>query len=226
MVAKIKTKTGTYTSIVFGFLRNKWKTKAIVLNEDYTALNIIKFWNPKRAVFVFDNDRTGWVENGEFEGYDWIYDKLSTKLFKQKISYAEIIDRCKEMQEKVKDVEWRVIENNKDIDDLDAAAINFHDACVNKLFKENDKLIIEFDAWDCRIVLELEGDIETNLYINCGNSVTADGFWDGIFCSKMFFENGFIYWVNVDDITKSEEIFEDDFNRYFKCKNVRWKIIV
>ena len=54
MMAKIKTATGVYDSIILGFLGNGWKTKVIVMSEDNSNLQIIKYYNPKRCVFVID----------------------------------------------------------------------------------------------------------------------------------------------------------------------------
>ena len=228
MIAKIKINSGIYNSIVLGFWGNGWKTKAIVMSEDNSTLKIIKYWNPKRCIFVIDDNRDGWIKKNNFEGYDWVYKNLNKKFFNIYINSSEIISKCQEIQSKINDVEWHYINDSKDINDLDAAAINFHDAAVKNVTKDKDKTIINFSAWDCNIILELTGGVESNLYVGCGegNAFTNDGYWDGITESKMFFEDGFLYWVNSDTINNSKDIFKDDLNRYFKAQSVRWKIII
>ena len=230
MIAKIRTNSGVYNSIVLGFLKKGLKTKkivkAIVMNENNSALQIVEFWKPKRRVFIIDENTDGWINNNKFEGYDWVYKNISKNFFGIHINSGEIINKCKEMQSRIKDSEWYCIKNIEDIKNLDAAALNFHDAVVESIIKDNDKTTINFSAWDCNIILELTGEIETNLYVGCGNFVTDDGYYDEIFESSMFFEDGYIYWVNSFDIKKSEDIFKYDLNRYFKAQNVRWKIVI
>lgn len=228
MIAKIKAGNGIYTSIVLGFWGNGWKTKAIVMSEDNSTLKIIKYWNPKRSIFVIDENRDGWIKKDNFEGYDWVYKNINKNFFNIHINSSEIIDKCKEMQSQISDAEWHCIKDSKGITNLDAAALNFHDATIENITNDNDKTIINFSAWDCNIILELTGEVESNLYVGCGkgNAFTNDGHWDGITESKMFFEDGYLYWVNSDQINNSKDIFEDDFNRYFKAQSVRWKIII
>ncbi len=225
MIAKIKTNDEVYTATVFGFLGKGWKTRVIVMNKDNTALQIIKYWNPTRCVFELNTDDTGWITKGNFYGYDWIYEKLNKKLFGLQIDCDGILKKCQNMQSQVVDCEWYNVKNADDINNLDAVAINFHDACVDKIYKEADEDIIEFDAWGCRIILRL-CECETNLYVGCGDAITQDGFWDGITESNMFIEDGYIYWVNNSQVNKSEDIHNDTMNRYFRAKSVKWKIVI
>ena len=62
MIAKIKTKYSIYNSIVFGFLGKGWGTKAIVMSEDNSKLEIIKFWGPNRRVFIIDSSQEEWIK--------------------------------------------------------------------------------------------------------------------------------------------------------------------
>lgn len=227
MIAKIKTATGVYDSIILGFLGNGWKTKVIVMSEDNSNLQIIKYYNPKRCVFVIDENRNGWIKKNNFEGYEWVYKNLQKKFFKIHIKSDEIIYRCKELQSQIKIDEWHQIKDINGIINLDSVAVNFHDSAVENIINDNNKTIINFSAWECNIVLELTGEVETNLYVGCGNcNVTDDGYIDCITESNMFFENGYIYWVNSDTVKNSKEIFTDNFNKYFKAQSVRWKIII
>ena len=226
MIAKIKTKNGIYNSIVFGFLGKGWGTKAIVMSEDNSKLEIIKFWDPNRRVFIIDASQEEWIKKHNFEGYDWIYKNLKKRLFNVSINSEGIIENCIEMQSQIKVDDWHLIKDKNDIKNLDEASLNFHDAYVENISTDDDKTIINFSAWDCSIVLELTGKVETNLNIDYGRGNVVGGYCDVITESNMFFENGFVYWVNSANVKTSKETFADNFNRYFKAQNIRWRIII
>lgn len=232
MIAKIKTKNGVYSSVIFGLLVKGWATKAIIMNESNTALEIVGYWKTNirgvidRNVFEIDSDKDGWIKRDGFEGYDRIYQRLKRGLFKTKIDADDILDKCKEMQSKVTDQEWYYIKTEKDIKDLDALALNFHDASVEKIDGNEDKTVIEFYIWSGRLIVELEGGVKTNLYAGCGHTSRKDGRFDEIYESDMFFENGYFYWVNAEGVKSSEEIYEHDDNVHFRAKNVRWKVVI
>ncbi len=232
MIAKIKRKNGVYSSVVFGILVKGWASKAIIMDEDNTALKIVDYWRTskkgyiERNVFEIDSDKDGWIKKDDFEGYDLIYQRLKRRLLKTTIKADDILDKCREMQSKITDSEWHNVRTEKDIKDLDALALNFHDGAVKKIDGNKDKTVIEIDVWSCKIVFELEGDVKTNLYVGCGCDTREDGYFDEIFASDMFFENGCFYWVNAEGVKSSEEICKHDDNRYFRAKNVRWKVVI
>lgn len=232
MIAKIKTKNSVYSSVIFGILVNGWGSQAIIMNESNTALKIIDYWRTskkgyiERIVFEIDSDTDGWIKRDDFEGYDFIYQRLKKRLLKTTINADDILDKCKEMQSKVTDPEWYYVKTEKDIKDLDALALNFHDGAIKKIDGNEDKTVIEIAVWSCRIIFELEGDVKTNLYVGCGCDAVEDGDFDEIFDSDMFFENGYFYWVNAEGVKSSEEIRKYDDNRYFRAKNVRWKVVI
>ncbi len=226
MIAKIKTKNGVYSSVVFGIIKNGWKTKAIVIDETNTTLQIINYWRPRRRVFVIDASCDGWIKIKDFEGYDWVYQKLKKRIFKIQIADKEIIQRCKEMQSKIKDCEWHSIKSTKDIEDLDTVAINFHDGFVTNMDEKDGTTVIDFSVWDCHIILELSGDVETNLHVSCEDESQEEYVVDLVMDSHMFFENGYIHWVDVYEINNAKEIYNSKMNHYFRAKNVKWKVVV
>lgn len=226
MIAKIKTKNSIYNSIVFGFLGKGWGTKAIVMSEDNSKLEIIKFWDTNRHVFIIDSSQEEWIKKHNFEGYDWIYKNLKKRLFNVSINSEGIIENCIKMQSQIKVDDWHLIKDKNDIKNLDEASLNFHDAYVENISTDDDKTIINFSTWDCNIVLELTGKVETNLNIDYGRGNVVGGYLDVITESNMFFEKGFVYWVNSVNVKTSKDIFADNFNRYFKAQNIRWRIII
>ena len=70
MIAKIKTDNGVYNSVIFGFWGNSHKTKAVVMSEDNSTLQIIEYWKPNRRIFIIDENRDDWIKRVNFEGYD------------------------------------------------------------------------------------------------------------------------------------------------------------
>ncbi len=231
MIAKIKTKNGVYSSVVFGVISGGRNIQAIIMNESNTALQIIDYWKSnmkgiERIVFEIDSDTDGWIRTKNFEGYDWICQRLKGGWFKTKIDADDILDKCKEMQSKITDSEWHNVKTEKDIKDLDALALNFHDAAVEKIDGNEEKTVIEFYIWSGRLIVELEGDVGTNLYVGCGQTAREDGRFDEIYESDMFFENGSFYWINAEGVKNSEEIYKHNDIVYFKAKNVRWKVVI
>ena len=92
------------------------------------------------------------------------------------------------MQSQIKVDDWHLIKDKNDIKNLDEASLNFHDAYVENISTDDDKTIINFSAWDCSIVLELTGKVETNLNIDYGRGNVVGGYLDVITESNMFFE--------------------------------------
>lgn len=227
MIAKIKKGNIIYNSVIFGFIGKGWETKAVVFNENLNDLEIIKYWDAyRRCIFVVDDDKSNWIKKHNFEGYDWVFQNLKNKFFRYKIETINIIDKCIELQKNIKDKEWCYVKNTNDIKSLKAASLDFHDAYVEKMYEDVNKLVIEFKAWECKIILELMNDYKTNLCIDFGKCVTEDGYLDMILDCNLFFENEYVYWANRGDVDNSKSILQDENIRYFKSKYLRWKIII
>lgn len=224
MIARIKTNNSFYDSIVFAIYNKGWKTEALVFNQDYTALQFVKIWLPKRNVFIYNADTEGWIKKKEIEGYDWVIQNVTRKRFKTKINEA-ILDRCKKLQANVKQNDWFNIKNTTDIEGLMYASFGFHDSYVRKMYVVAEKHYILFDTtWDCEILFELDGNVETNLFVDYGCIVIDNEFLE-ILDSTMFFEDGFFYWVDEDSVASFAEIQNHNLH-YFRAKNVRWKFII
>lgn len=107
MIAKIRTENGIYNSIVFAIFNKGRESEAIVFNQDYTALQSVKFWSRKffsykRNIYIYNCEKDdAWVSNNKVEGYDWVLDNATNKFNKLVVNDA-ILDRCKEMQSTVR----------------------------------------------------------------------------------------------------------------------------
>ena len=229
MIARIKTETGNYDSVVFAFIKRGWWSKVVVFNREGTALEVVEMWTlPKRNVFIYNYEREAdWIVKRKVEGYDWILKNMSDRFNKIDITETAILDKCKALQAKVDPREWFEINDQDDITGLMACACGFHDAYIIKIYAESDKRYINFDTtWGCHILLELDGNIETNLFKGFGNCLTEDGKnYLAILYASMFFENGLIYWID-DESVKSGINLKESGHYYFCANRVKWKPII
>ena len=225
MKARILLDNGYYDSIVFAIYNKGWNSKVLVFNRDFTALQFVKLWIPARKVFIYNAEKEGWIVKKKVEGYDWILENLSRKLLKTKTINKDILYQCKALQAKVEQSEWFEIKNNTDIEGLMYASLDFHDSYVKNMYVDDGKQYIDFDTtWDCDILFELDGNIETNLFKDYGAIAVGNEFFE-IFDSAMFFQNNLIYWVDECSITSFDEIQKYKAH-YFCAKNVKWKMII
>lgn len=225
MIAKIITTNGIYNSIVFAIFNKGWASEVLVFNREYTALQFVKIWIPDRNVFIYNADKEGWVKKGKAEGYDWVLENITRKLFKAKINETAIIDKCQALQTSVKDCEWFEIKNKADVEGLMYASFDFHDSYIKKIYVNGEKQYIHFDTtWGCEILFELYGNVKTNLFKDYGNMAIGNDF-PLIFDSTIIFENNLIYWVEDCSIEKISQIQETKAH-YFCAENVKWKLII
>lgn len=220
MIAKIRCNSGSYASVVFGFLGKGANTQAIVFSKDYSKLEIISYWMPKRNVVEFETNTADWLTQDSFWGYSWIYPAINQQQMIISPS-AETLEKCKKIQGLVQNQEWHLVKDENDIENLQTGAINFHDAYVKKIWVEDDNYLILFGAWGCDILIELIGTPETNLYEGFGTY--ADPNDSGIFSSCLFFEKGYFIWLH--NTNEPIQNYLDDNTKYFKAKYLRWKII-
>lgn len=230
MIAKIRTEIGFYNSIVFAIFNKGWKSEAIVFNQDYTALQSVKFWshkffNHKRNIYIYNCEKDdAWVSKNKVEGYDWVLGNATNK-FNKLVVNDVILDRCKEMQSTVEDCDWLDIITKTDADGLMEAAFSFHDSYVKDMYTQSGKQYIRFNTtWGCDILFELEGDVETNLFKDFGHIPVGDDY-PLIMDSTILFENGLIYWIDDQSVKNISDLGKDNFH-YFCAKNVKWKLII
>lgn len=225
MIARIMTDNGYYDSIVFAIYKKGWASEVLVFNCEFNALQFVKMWKPTRNVFIYNAEQEGWTIKKKVEGYDWILENVSRRFFKIKINEA-ILDKCKELQAAVKECEWFEIKNKADVDGLMFASCDFHDSYVKKMYVDDGKQYIHFDAtWGCDILLELDENIQTNVFEGLGHIVNEVGEYLQIYDASMFFENGLIYWVDDESVQSSLNLDKSKWY-YFCAKNIKWKLIL
>lgn len=226
MIAKIKTKSGLYDSIVFAIFNRGWKSEVIVFNQDYSALQSVKIWQPKRNVFIYNTEKDdGWVDKQKVEGYGWVLENVTRKFFKIKINDTAIIDKCKALQKTVEGCDCFDIKTKTDADSLLEVSFGFHDSYIKDMYVESGKQYIHFDTtWGCEILFELDGNVETNLFKDFGHIAIGDDY-PLIMDSAIFFENGIIFWVDDENVQCISDLDKSKFH-YFCAENVKWKLII
>lgn len=226
MLAKVKTKNGFYNSIVFAIFNKGWKSEVIVFNQDYSALQLVKVWVPKRNIYIYNTEKDNdWIDKKKVAGYYWVLENITKKCFKTKINDTAIFDKCKALQATVEDSDWFNIKTQTDVDGLMEVSFGFHDSYVKDIYIESGKQYIIFDTtWGCEILFELDGNIETNLFKDFGH-IAIDGDYPLIMDSSMFFENGLIHWVADESIQCSLDL-DKSKSHYFCANSVKWKLII
>lgn len=226
MIAKIKTKRGLYDSIVFAIFNKGWKSEVVVFNQDYSALQLVKIWQPKRNVFIYNTEKDNdWIDKQKVEGYGWVLEKITKKYFKTRINDTAILDKCETLQKTVDDCDCFDIKTKTDVDNLLAVSFGFHDSYIKDMYIESGKQYIHFDTtWGCEILFELDGNVETNLFKDFGRIAIGD-YYPLIMDSAIFFENGIIHWVD-DEYVQSIADLDKSKCHYFCAKNVKWKLII
>lgn len=223
MRVKIKVGDKILDKIAFLKVDNKYDSYIIALDENNEKLrkfNIVSLENAKieSNVFFFESPAKNWigyVKSKKISGYDWfIADKNARECINNKID-PKILNKCKQMQSKIKINDNCEIKTQKDINDL-LYLTSFHDSYVKDISKIGDEIKIVLDTtWGIVVTFYLKGNPKTNLEIGFGNR-------GEIFDSNMFFENGKIYWVNDFDVKTADNI--DTELKYFCAENVSYTI--
>jgi len=227
MIAKVKTKNNIYDTAVFAVIHDGWHSQIIGFNETQSNIAIVDIYGKdtqgsiRRDVFFIDTTiaKDTWMDSKKLSGYTWL---VTNEELMEKIKNNEALDsisfgKFQEIQSNLQTKEYFHLGNKQDIYNLQSTALNFHDSYVKKIDKlESDYRILFDTTWGCEIEFTLKGDPIIKLEENYG-------VYGEIFGSSIFIEEDFIYWIDTESITSSDQI-EEEFC-YFKAKNVTWKVI-
>ena len=221
MLAIIRKGNGEYyTSLVFGYyssvssdddeyqryLDSIYNRFYIVLDESKTKLikQVVYDKNNKYLiplVLVVDHSTDDWIidknENGCVNYLD--HSTLLASVEENNIS-DEVISRCISEDSKVKYQEYHTVETQKDLEDLDWASGNFHDAYIKEFREENDSLYILFDGtWGCQIELWFEGNVSYST--ESRDPEKYDPYWSD---STLIMNSGYFILVDGEDTTEDQ----------------------
>ena len=171
-------------------------------------------------ILIVDADKQNW--NIDSEGVGCV-DFLSREMLDSFLDMEEqpeaILEKCRSMDSGYVYEEIQEIKEQKDIENLYWASGGFHDARIAKEEpRQNGTLYLKFDGtWGCEIEMWLSGDLEYDT--SSRNPDEYNPYWNG---STILMENGFIYFVDQDDMT-IEDIGQGYC--YFKARNMKYRII-
>lgn len=239
MIAKVITKDNReYFSTVFALIGKGDDMKVIVFDNDnnrFQCLNVYerkKGTLQKRVFFTIDDEkkvyqgkeRIGLIKKDVYTEFEWIieYNKLLVDLANNKDNIEEEIkELAREINNKMDTLEWKYIKNESDIKELLAKTFNFKEAVISSITYYEDINDINSSAeivfrgsWGNDLTMIIEHDILVHY-------VRDESYTNELIDANIFFEDGFIYWVEDDNVTEASEITPDLV--YFRAKVFKWK---
>lgn len=220
-----------YISAVFGQYKNE-KSKSsynkyyVVFDEE--KKHLIKWFamqpNTKyliKQVLIVDFDVSDWDidEENNVGGVKFLPRDMADKMIESGVVPQDILEKCLKIDKSFVYSEYKEIENEKDIENLYCASGWFHDAYIKeRKMLDDGTLYLLFDGiWGCSIEVWFWGDVEYDT--ESRNPEWNDPYWYG---STIILQDGFIYFVDEDDMTV------DEIGKgycWFKARHMKYHII-
>ena len=226
-----------YISAVFGYYRDITATDNYerYLEEIYKPYWIV--WNPEKTrlirwqtmvqntkhiipqILIVDSDQNDWKKDENGGCVDFLSRDLLDSFLDLEEQPAEVIKKCLEMDSGYVYDETPEIRTEADIENLEWASGGFHDArIVEEKLQEDGTLYLRFDGtWGCKVEVWLWGELEYDT--SSRDPEMYDPYWFG---STVILHNGYVYFVDEDDMTV-ERINKDYC--YFRARHMKYKII-
>lgn len=219
-----------YTSTVFAFYDDDekaetascWGRYYIVLNEEKTALVKQYVFDVSvkpmlhKMILVTDNSHEDWVVDDK-KGFGAIGSTNKDDLLKM-IEQGRVSDELLALDRAYEYEAYPEIHDEKDIENLMTVSGWFHDAYIENLEERDGMLYVLFDGiWGGKIEMWFRGDVEYD--VSSRDPEKYDPYWFG---STMVIEDGFIYFVDEEDM-EIRNIGEGYC--WFKARKVRYHVI-
>lgn len=192
---------------------NKEKNRMI---KQYIFDKNSKYLDP--SVLIIESDNSDWIVDDKGKGCVDFLNGVGQDSIEYNLQ-ADILDRCIQLDAEYHYNKYPYISCQKDIDDLMNVSGGFHDACIEKLAQQTDgSLYVLFDGvWGCKIEMWFSGEVAYS--VGSRNPDEYDPYWSS---STMLIENGFIYFVDDEDI----DVFGiTDGYCWFKSKKLKYHVI-
>ena len=237
MIAKIVEKDKReYYSIVFAICHNGWDISVIVFDNQKNKFSFVKMYDftkdLTRSVFIIDANEQDFVRDRvikissfkkikNINGYDWLVDnpKIFLDIVKNKAVSEEYCKKAKQINGGIVLTEWTLVKNKQDVENLMSVAWGFHDSVIEKVVynAELENLEVVFSGcWGSKLTLSFQADPAVRLSFDVQ-------FMREIFSSNIFFENGFVYWVDDASVDCVQQLEEDKYIHYFRSRILSWK---
>lgn len=171
-------------------------------------------------ILVVDSDRTGWLMDDEgIGGVAFLPRDLADTVIAAGKLPADLKARCLKYDEGYEYDPYPEIKTQKDAEDLDWAATNFHDAYIAKQEMLDDgRLYVLFDdVWGCKVETWFWGDLEYDT--SSRDPENYDQYW---YSSSIILQDGFVYFVDEYEMTVDKITHE---YCYFKARHMKYHII-
>jgi hypothetical protein len=171
-------------------------------------------------LLIVEADQSNWkLEEDYTGGVNFLTRDVADKIIATQNVPKDILEQCLEIDREYIYNEYPEICNEKDIQNLDWASGNFHDARIKEQkILEDGSLYLKFDGvWGGSIEVWFWGDLEYNT--DSRDPEYSDPFWYG---STIILQDGFVYFVDEEDMK-----VEDIGNGYcwFKARHMKYHII-
>lgn len=238
MIAKIVEKDKReYYSTVFAICDNGWDISVIVFDNEKNKFSFVKMYKHTikgvtRSVFILDLNEQDFVQGRvikinsfkkikNIKGYDWLMDNptLFLNIVNDKAVSEEYCQKAIQLNENIVLTEWTLVKTKQDVENLMSVAWGFHDGIIEKVVfnAELDNLEVVFSGcWGSIITLSFQTDPAVKLSFD-------DQFIQDIMSSNIFFENGFVYWVDDDSVDCVQQIEENKDIQYLRARALSWK---
>ncbi len=227
-----------YISAVFGYYRD------ITATDDYERYleGIHKpywiVWDPEKKrlirwpamvpdtkyiipqILIVESDQSDWNLDEQGVGsVNFLNRELLDSFLDSEEQPKDILDKCRTIDEGYVYDETPEIKTDSDIDNLMWASGGFHDARIAKEeLQEDGALYLRFDGtWGCEIEVWLWGELEYDT--SSRDPETCDPYWFG---STVILQDGFVYFVDDDDMTVDKITPGYCF---FKARHMKYRII-
>ena len=171
-------------------------------------------------ILIIDSDQSNWVKDEDGVGcVDFLSRELLDTFLDAENQPEDVLEKCRMMDRGYIYNDTPEIRTQQDIDNLEWASGCFHDARIaTEELQDDGTLYLRFDGtWGCEIEVWFWGDLEYDT--SSRNSDECDPYWYG---STVLLENGFVYFVDEDDMTV--EKIEPGYC-YFKARHMKYRII-
>ncbi len=171
-------------------------------------------------VLIVDCDQSNWVINEKGEGcVDFLSKEVLNSFLDDEVQPEEILEKCRAVDEGYIYNEIREIKTQKDIEDLEWVSRCFHDAWIAETeMKADGTLYVRFDGvWGCEIEVWFWGDVGYD--ISSRDTDEFDPYWS---CSTVILQDGFVYFVDDEDMTVDQITSE---YCWFKTRHMAYRVI-
>lgn len=229
-----------YGSVIFGYyhdvLSEDRMTQAqeliktayyVVLDETKSRLiKVMEYGKdengyPHLNVIITDTDEKGWILHDYKGGVKFLSREKADEYINQHVTTADILKKCQELDSDYHYEPYRIIKSKKDIVDLDASSLNFHDALITHYEERKDgSLYLLFDGtWDCKIEVIFSGDVKYNKEILMNPEPKMDYHW---YDSSVLIKNGYTWLLDYSG-EKTDDLSKEAF--WFRGKEMKYHVI-